>query len=74
MQDKSQWIDRVDEQNQNINKLLPDPVVLHFGRYYTEQIDQQLLDQLNHCFGINIPFAEADAVHNRWLKLNHKKN
>tara|TARA_B100000519_G_C14187806_1_gene411612 strand:- start:227 stop:796 length:570 start_codon:yes stop_codon:yes gene_type:complete len=73
MQDKSQWIDRVDEQNQNINKLLPDPVVLHFGRYYTEQIDQQLLDQLNDCFGINIPFAEADAVHNRWLELNHRE-
>ena len=73
MHDKAQWIEQVDTQNKNIKNLLPEPFILHFGKYYTEEIDQSLLDQLNDCFGIDIPFAEAQAVHNKWLKLNHRK-
>ena len=73
MQDKQQWIDEVDTQNNNIQNLLPDPFVLHFGKYYTDNIDQSLLDQLNSFFEIEIPFDEADAVHKKWIKLNHRK-
>ena len=73
MKDKQQWIDEVDIQNKNIQNLLPEPFVLHFGKYYTDNIDQSLLDQLDSFFNIKIPFDEADAVHKRWIKLNHIK-
>ena len=72
-ENKEQWIKEVDTQNDNITTLLPNPFILHFGKYYTENIDEKLLDQLNGFFNINIPYAEADIVHKRWIELNSTK-
>ena len=43
-----------------------------FNYFYKNKLNTKIIGEINNFFSIDIPFDQANEVHNKWISLNNK--